>query len=68
MPSRVQWWVKLEIESKIYVHTTHTSLALGQKDKFYQQNPIDFLETILKKDMSSVLKNQQYVSNMNILF
>ena len=50
------------------VHTTHTSLALGQKDKFYQQNPIDFLETILKKDMSSVPKNQQYVPNMNILF
>ena len=30
--------------------------------------PIDFLEIIFKKDMSSVPKNQQYVLSMNILF
>ena len=68
MPSHVQWWVKLEIESKVYVQCTYTSLALGQKDKFYLQKPIDFLEMIFKKVMSSVHKNQQYIPNMNILF
>ena len=40
MPSHVQWWVKLEIKSRIYVHT---SFAPSQKDKFQPTKPNYFL-------------------------